>query len=108
MEADWAVELGAGDETLEMPWAAAEGGPRYHDLKRQPELLRNIEEAGRIPELAQCLAAINSPVSILETAKCDAWASSEPGSPTSAFARWGGEARPHSKSTRNAIIIRSC
>ena len=77
MEADWAVELGAGDETLEMPWAAAEGGPRYHDLKRQPELLLNIEEAGRIPELAQCLAAINSPVSILETAKCDAWATSE-------------------------------
>jgi hypothetical protein len=77
VDADWAVELGAGDETLEMPWAAAEGGPRYHDLKRQPELLRNIEEAGRVPELAECLTAINSPVGILETAKCDAWASSE-------------------------------
>lgn len=77
MEADWAVELGAGDETLEMPWAAAEGGPRYHDLKRHPELLLNIEEAGRVPELAECLAAINSPVSILETAKCDAWATDE-------------------------------
>ncbi len=31
------VELGADDETLELPWAADDGGPRYYDLKRQPE-----------------------------------------------------------------------
>ena len=45
VEADFAVELGADDETLEFPWAAADGGPRYYDLKRQPELLLEIEEA---------------------------------------------------------------
>ncbi len=75
MEADFAVELGAEDETLEFPWAAADGGPHYYDLKRQPELLREIEEARRVPQLSEFLAAINSPASILETAKCDAWAS---------------------------------
>ena len=77
MEADFAVELGADDETLELPWAADDGGPRYYDLKRQPELLLNIEEASRVPELGEFLAAMNSPASILETAKCDAWSSTE-------------------------------
>ncbi len=77
VQADWAVELGAGDETLEMPWAAADGGPRYYDLKRRPELLLQIEEASRVQELGESLAAINSPANILETAKCDAWATTE-------------------------------
>ena len=77
MEADFAVELGADDETLELPWAAADGGPRYYDLKRQPELLPNVEEASRVPELAGFLAFINSPFSAMETAKCDTWSSTE-------------------------------
>jgi hypothetical protein len=77
VEADFAVELGGDDETLELPWAAAEGGPRYFDLKRQPGLLREIEEARLVPELGEFLAAINTPASILETAKCDAWSSTE-------------------------------
>jgi hypothetical protein len=77
VEADFAVELGADDETLELPWAAADGGPRYYDLKRQPELLLNIEEASRVPELGDFLAVMNSPASILETAKCDTWSSTE-------------------------------
>ena len=77
MEADFAVELGADDETLELPWAAEDGGPRYYDLKRQPELLLNIEEASREPELGEFLAAMNRPAGILETAKCDAWPSTE-------------------------------
>ena len=77
MEADFAVELGADDETLELPWAADDGGPRYYDLKRQPELLLNVEEACRVPELAEFLAVMNSPAGILETAKCDTWSSTE-------------------------------
>jgi hypothetical protein len=77
VEADFAVELGADDETLELPWAAADGGPRYYDLKRQPELLLNVEEANRVPELAEFLAVMNSPAGILESAKCDAWSSTE-------------------------------
>jgi hypothetical protein len=77
VEADFAVELGVDDETLEFPWAADDGGPRYYDLKRQPELLLNIEEASRVPELAEFLVVMNSPASILETAKCDTWSSTE-------------------------------
>jgi hypothetical protein len=77
VQADFAVELGADDETLEMPWAAEGGGPRYYDLKRHPELLSNLEEAGRAPELGEFLSKVNSPQSPLETAKCDVWSSTE-------------------------------
>jgi hypothetical protein len=77
VEADFAVELGPGDETLEFPWAAADGSLRYYDLKRQPKLLLEIEEAQRELELGEFLAALNAPSSILETAKCDAWVSTE-------------------------------
>ena len=77
VQADFAVELGAEDEKLDLPWTADEGGPRYYNLKRQPDLLLNVEEARRAQELGEFLAAINSPASILETAKCDAWSSRE-------------------------------
>jgi len=77
VQADWAVELGADDETLEMPWATEGGGPRYYDLKRYPELLPNLEEAQRVQELGEFLSKANSPKSPLETAKCDAWLSTE-------------------------------
>jgi hypothetical protein len=76
VEADFAVELGADDETLELPWTTNDG-PRYHDLKRHPELLLEVEEVGRVPELREFLTAINSSDGILETAKCDAWSSAE-------------------------------
>ena len=77
MQADFAVELGADDETLEMPWAAEGGGPCYYDLKRHPEHLPKLEEAVRTPELGEFLSRVNSPRSSLETAKCDAWLSTE-------------------------------
>ena len=76
MEADFAVELGADDETLEFPWAE-DGGLRYYDLKGQPELLPKLEEARRVPELGGFLGVINSSSGILETAKCDTWSSTE-------------------------------
>jgi hypothetical protein len=77
MHVDFAVELGAEDETLEMPWAAEGGGPCYFDLKRHPELLANLEEGTRAPELGDFLSKANSPRSLLETAKCDFWPSTE-------------------------------
>src|SRR5439155_7033965 len=79
VEADFAVELEADDETLEFPWAADADGHcyRYYDLKRHPELLAQVEEAQRVPELGEFLATMNAPSSMLETAKCDAWTSSE-------------------------------
>ena len=75
MEADFSIELGPDDETLSLPWAAPDGGPRYYDLKRHPELLRHIEEAQREKELGEFLLAVNS--TILETAKCDTWSTAQ-------------------------------
>jgi len=77
VEADYSVELGADDETLEMPWAAREGRLRYYDLKRHPELLLNVKEACRERELGEFLTAMNSATSMVETVKCDTWLSTE-------------------------------
>jgi hypothetical protein len=77
MQAEFAVELGADDETLEMPWAADGGSPCYYDLKSHPELLVNLEEAERVPELSEFLSKVNSLQRPLETAKCDVWCSTE-------------------------------
>ena len=77
VEVDYAIELGRDDETLEIPWVAPDGGRRYLDLKREPQALTRLEEAVRIPELHDFLSAINSQVSLLESAKCDAWGTTE-------------------------------
>jgi hypothetical protein len=77
VQADFSVELGKDDEALELPWAAPSGEPRYYDLRRQPELLLNVQEAFDNEELGQFLAAINSAHSMLETCKCDTWTSKD-------------------------------
>jgi hypothetical protein len=77
VQADYAVELGADDEVLEFPWAAHDRGMQYYDLKCDPQLLRHVQEAQRVRELGDFLAAINSSRSLLETAKCDVWSSTE-------------------------------
>ena len=77
MQVDFAVELCADDETLEMPWAAEAGGPRYFDVKRHPELLVHVTEAQSAPEIRQFLRAVNAPAGTLETAKCDFWSSTD-------------------------------
>lgn len=75
VQADFAVELGPDDETLAFPWHDESGRLRYFDLKRHPEQWINIEEAQRETALAEFLSAMNA--GILETAKCDAWPSTE-------------------------------
>ena len=77
VDADFAIELGADDETLEFPWQDPDGRLHYYDLKRHPELLAKIEEASRVPELGAFLAGVNSPAGSFETAKCDAWVSAD-------------------------------
>jgi hypothetical protein len=76
VQADFSIELGRDDETLELPWAA-DGGLRFYDLKRRPELITQVEEAARFPELREFLLAVNAPTSMIETAKCDAWCSND-------------------------------
>jgi hypothetical protein len=77
MQVDFAVELGRDDETLEFPWEGPGGESRYYDLKRNPNALGRIHEATRVPELRDFLIAVNSPSSILESAKCDTWSTTK-------------------------------
>lgn len=77
MEADFSVELASGDERLEVPWAAPDGSLQYFDLKAHPDLIAQIEEAQREPDLAIFLAHINAVDGILQSAKCDIWSTNE-------------------------------
>jgi hypothetical protein len=77
MDADFSVELGNDDPVLDFPWRDPEGKLAYRDVKRHPELMSAIPEAEGFPEIREFLRIVNSPRSTVETAKCDAWASSE-------------------------------
>jgi len=73
MDADFSIELGREDPVLDFPWKDPAGKLAYVDLKRRPELLAWIEEAGKFPELGEFLQTMNSARSMVETTKCDAW-----------------------------------
>jgi hypothetical protein len=77
MDADFSIELGREDPVLDFPWSDPAAKLAYVDLKRRPESIAEIEEAASFPELGEFLRAMNSPRSMVETAKCDAWATTE-------------------------------
>jgi len=77
MDADFSIDLGADDPVLDFPWKDPAGKLVYSDLKRQPALLSQVEEAAKSPELAEFLRTVNSARSLVESAKCDAWATTE-------------------------------
>ncbi|SRR6266404_2984699 len=77
MDADFSIELGREDPVLDFPWKDPTGKFVYIDLKRCPELIASIEETENFPELGEFLRLMNSPRSMVETAKCDAWATTE-------------------------------
>ena len=77
MDADFSIELGREDSVLDFPWSDPAGRFAYVDLKRRPELMTQVGEAATFPELAEFLRAMNSTRSMVETAKCDAWATTE-------------------------------
>ncbi len=77
MDADFSIELGREDPVLDFPWKDPAGKLAYVDVKRRPELMASIEEAEKFPELAEFLRVMNSARSMVETAKCDAWATTE-------------------------------
>ena len=79
MDADFSIELGREDPVLDFPWKDPAGELAYVDLKRRPESMASIEEAEKFPELREFLRTLNSPRSMVETAKCDAWAAAELG-----------------------------
>jgi hypothetical protein len=73
MDADYSVELGTDDPVLDFPWHDPEGKITYVDLKRHPELLGRVSEVAQFPEFGEFLRAVNSSLSLFESAKCDAW-----------------------------------
>jgi len=77
MDADFAVELGREDPVLDFPWTDPAGELAYVDVKRHPELLAKISEAETFPELRDFLRIVNSTRSAVETAKCDAWVTTD-------------------------------
>src|SRR4030088_3261738 len=77
MDADFSIELDREDPVLDFPWKDPSGKLAYVDLKRHPELMVRIGEAERFPELGDFLRAMNSARSMVETAKCDAWATTD-------------------------------
>jgi hypothetical protein len=77
MQADYSVELGAEDPILSVPWGSPGDTQRYLDLRRQPDLLLYIEEAIRFPQLGEFLTHVNGERSQLQSAKCDAWFTTE-------------------------------
>jgi hypothetical protein len=77
MDADFSIELGREDPVLDFPWKDPAGKLAYVDLKRRPDLMASIEEAETFPELGEFLRVMNSPRSMVGTAKCDAWAITE-------------------------------
>ena len=77
MDADFSIELGREDPVLDFPWTDPAGKLAYVDVKRHPELMASIEEAETFPELGEFLRRMNSVRSMVETAKCDAWATTE-------------------------------
>jgi len=79
MDADWSVELGTDDPTLEFPWSSPDGSQGYVDLSSQPEALTAIPEAAAYPELAEFLRTVNGKSSPWQTVKCDVWTDDELG-----------------------------
>ena len=77
MDADFSIELGREDPVLDFPWKDPACKLAYVDVKRRPELMLSIEEAETFPELGEFLRVMNSARSMVETAKCDAWATTE-------------------------------
>jgi hypothetical protein len=77
MEADFSIELAQDDPVLDFPWTDPAGELSYFDLKGHPELIAKVEEAQEFREVAELLRAVNSVHSAFESAKCDAWATTE-------------------------------
>jgi hypothetical protein len=78
MEADWEFELGADAAGLAAPVIDA-CWPGLVDLRRSPELARQLPEAAAFPALAEALILLNSADSPVWSCKCDYWPRLEAG-----------------------------
>lgn len=85
MDADFSIELSSDDPVLDFPWKDESGRLTYFDLKRQPELISRVEEVQTWPELGEFLRRVNLARSLVESAKCDGWATTEMGAEEEIF-----------------------
>ena len=67
VEADWEIELGGHAPIIDVRWSG------FVDLRRSPEKVCDLAEVLQLPALAPALVRLNSPESLLYTAKCDVW-----------------------------------
>jgi hypothetical protein len=72
MEADWEFELGADAAGQAAPVIDA-AWPGWVDLRRSPELARQLPEAAQFPALAEALMRLNGAASPVWSCKCDYW-----------------------------------
>ena len=77
MDADFSIELGREDPVLDFPWTDPAGKLAYFDLKRHLEMIAKVSEADKFSELAEFLKRVNSARSVVESAKCDVWQTTE-------------------------------
>lgn len=74
MLCEWAVECGADDPVLVLPWSDPDDPSRHFiDLRENPDDLDWLEEASQHPSLLHALRALNAARSPVFTAKCDVW-----------------------------------
>ncbi|HEX2919456.1 MAG TPA: hypothetical protein VHN81_13125 [Edaphobacter sp.] len=74
MLCEWAVECGADDPVLVLPWSDPDEPSRHFiDLRENPDDLDWLEEASQHPSLLHALRALNATRSPVFTAKCDVW-----------------------------------
>jgi hypothetical protein len=76
MEADWTVALAAADPVIIVPWSSSPDDLKrckFVDLRPNPDLIDEIEEAKASPGLRSALLLLNGRSSQLWTAKCDTW-----------------------------------
>jgi hypothetical protein len=69
MRVEFAIELGASDERLEIPWQNAATGSRYFDLREDPAAVEQVDEARRYVAARGFLTAVNSADSVFATAR---------------------------------------
>jgi len=77
VQVDYAVELGPDDPVLDLPWSSDDPSLRYYDLKNCAELIAHVPEAADHPELGAFLTRMNATSFSMQTAKCDAWFTTE-------------------------------
>ncbi|HEX4039133.1 MAG TPA: hypothetical protein VHX37_13830 [Acidobacteriaceae bacterium] len=67
VEADWAVEIGAGLERIDADWSG------LVDLRTEPQRVGEITEAAGRPALRETLLDLNAAASPVFTSRCDVW-----------------------------------